>query len=54
MNYGFVSMPAVPCAHADAELLEHQPLRGAKIMLTPNPKDIVSRTIRFIRMLCPL
>ena len=53
VNYGFVSMPAVPCAHAVAELLEHQQLRGAKIILTPKLKDIVSGIIPVIRVLSP-
>ena len=52
-NYGFVSMPAVLCAHIVAEQLEHQRLKGAKVILTPNPDDIVSRIIFAFGVLCP-
>jgi hypothetical protein len=40
-NYGFVSFATVSHAHAVAQLLEKKRPRGAKFMLTPNPKDII-------------
>jgi hypothetical protein len=52
-NYGFVSMPAVPCAHIVAEQLEHQRPKGAKVILTPSPDDIVSRIVFAFGVLCP-
>ena len=52
-NYGFVSMPAVPYAHIVAEQLEHQRPNGAKVILTPNLDDIVSRIIFAFGVLCP-
>ena len=52
-NYGFVSMPAVPCAHIVAEQLEHQRPNGAKVIPTPNLDDIVSIIIFAFGVLCP-
>jgi Cytosolic domain of 10TM putative phosphate transporter len=51
-NYGFVSFATVPSAHAVAQLLEKKHPRGAKFILTPNPKDIVSRITTAFCMLC--
>jgi hypothetical protein len=51
-NYGFVSFATVSHAHAVAQLLEKKRPRGAKFMLTPNPKDIVSRITTVFRVQC--
>ena len=51
-NYGFVSFATVSHAHAVAQALEGKHPRGAKFILTPNPKDIVSRIITAFCVLC--
>jgi hypothetical protein len=51
-NYGFVSFATVSHAHAAAQLLEKKRPRGVRFMLTPNPKDIVSRITTAFCVLC--
>jgi len=40
-NYGFASMAAVPYAHIVAKLLAGKKPKGTRILLAPNPKDII-------------
>jgi hypothetical protein len=40
-NYGFASMAAVPHAHIVANMLRNKRPKGTRIILAPNPKDIV-------------
>jgi hypothetical protein len=51
-TYGFVSFATVSHAHTVARLLEKKRPRGAKFMLTPSPKDIVSRITTAFRVQC--
>ncbi|KAJ7076822.1 DUF221-domain-containing protein [Mycena belliarum] len=41
VNYGFVSLAAVPYAHIAARNLARKHPRGATVTLAPNPKDII-------------
>jgi hypothetical protein len=52
-NYGFVSFATVSHAHTVARLLEKKRPRGAKFILTPNPKDIVSKITTPFSVLFP-
>ncbi|TFK23149.1 DUF221-domain-containing protein [Coprinopsis marcescibilis] len=40
-NYGFASLAAVPFAHIVAQKLEGKHPRGTRVVLAPNPKDII-------------
>ena len=46
-NYGFASMAAVPYAHTVANMLKNKRPKGTNIILAPNPKDIVSRSLPY-------
>ena len=43
-NYGFASMAAVPYAHIVANMLKNRKPEGTKVILAPNPKDLVSQS----------
>jgi len=45
-NYGFASMAAVPYAHIVAKILAGKKPKGSKIVLAPNPKDIIWENMR--------
>ena len=47
-------MASVPNAHAVAQLLENERPSGAKIILTPNPEDMVNRIFPTFGVTCSL
>ena len=53
-NYGFVCMSSVRYAHVVAQLLENKRPKGAKIILTPKPEDIVNSIFPTFGVTCSL
>jgi calcium permeable stress-gated cation channel len=53
-NYGFVYMSSVRYSHVIAQLLENKRPKGAKIILTPKPEDIVNRISPTFGVTCSL
>lgn len=49
-NYGFASMAAVPYAHIVANILRDKKIKSAYVTLAPNPKDIVSGHVAFVKL----